>query len=152
MRRPIIPGLKEKAQENNLAARPITSKLELMERLRRKRTNEYLKLLADLDIHSRVSLDTDEVIASIEKQFMGVPKKEQLIGILAKCYLDDCYDVHFLDRDKVILEHIKKTDSLPEKFAKARRLALHPSYACIEIYSDCLRAVAVNGEVSVVEE
>lgn len=152
LRRPIIPELKEKTQENNVVARPITSKLELVERLRIKRTEEYLKSLADLDIHSQVSLNTDEVIASIEKQFIDVPKKEQLIGILAKCYLNDCYDVHFLDRDKAILEHIKKTDSLPKKFSKARRLALHPSYACIEVYSDCLRAVAVNGEVSVVKE
>jgi hypothetical protein len=152
LRRPIISGLKEKDQENNLVTRPITSKFELMERLRRKRTDEYLQLLADLDVHSQISLDIDTVITSIEKQFIDVPKKEQLIGILAKCYLEDCYDVHFIDRDKMILEHIKKTDSLPKKFAKARRLALHPSYACIEVYLDCIRAVGVNGEVSVVKE
>ncbi|MCH5586212.1 hypothetical protein MK805_14815 [Shimazuella sp. AN120528] len=152
MRRPIIPGLKERDQETNLVTRPITSKLELAERLRRKRTKEYLELLADLDMHSEVSMNVDSVIISIEKHFMDVPKKEQLIGILAKCYLDDCYDVHLIDRDKTILQHIKKSDSLPKEFAKARRLALHPSYACIEVYPDCLRAIAINGEVSVVKE
>lgn len=151
LRRPIIPGLKAKNPENNVVTRPITSKLELMERLRRKRTDEYLRLLADLDVHSEVAIDMNLVISTIEKQFTDIPKTEQLIGILAKCYLDDCYDVHLIDRDKNILKHIKKTDCLPEKLAKARRLAIHSSYACIEVYPDCLRAVAMNGEVSVVK-
>ncbi|WP_051271233.1 hypothetical protein [Shimazuella kribbensis] len=152
MRRPIIPGLKERSQDNNTIIRPIRSKFELLERLRQKRTDEYLKLVADLDVNSQVEWDIDAVFASLEKQFADVPKQEQLIGILAKCYLDDCYDVHLIDRNQTIIHHIKKTDSVPNEFAKARGLALHPSYEFIEVYKDCIRAVARNGEVSVVKE
>jgi hypothetical protein len=123
-----------------------------MERLRRKRTDEYLKLIADLDVNSQVQWDMEAVFASLEKQFADIPKQEQLIGILAKCYLDDCYDVHLLDRDQTIIKHIKKTESVPNEFEQARRLALHPSYVSIEVYRDCIRAIARSGEVSVVKE
>jgi hypothetical protein len=152
LRRPIIPGLKEREQSNNLVTRPITSALELQERLRRERTNSYLKLFSELDTKSKIHFNIDSVMEKIEQEFADIPITEQLIGIVAKCYLEDGYDVHLLDRNQKIIRHLKKTDALPEVFDKARGLALHSQYACIEVYVDCIRAVSVNGDVSVVKE
>ncbi len=36
-------------------------------------------------------------------------------------------------------------------FERARSLALHPSYALVEVYTDKLRAIARDGTVSVLE-
>jgi hypothetical protein len=38
---------------------------------------------------------------------------------------------------------------MPPLFERARALALHPSYAFVEVYSDVLRAVSVDGSVAV---
>jgi hypothetical protein len=151
LRKPIIPGLKEREQSTSPLHRPITSQLELMVRLRRVRTATYLKLFSELDVHSQVKINVDTIIKSIEQEFSDVPPLEQLIGIVAKCYLEDGYDVHLLDRGQTIIQHVKKIESLPVAFDRARGVALHASYLFIEVYKDCLRAVTTSGEVSVVE-
>lgn len=136
----------------NLVNRPTRSQLELMERLRRKRTTSYLELFSELDVHHQVNVNVDTIIAAIAREFSDIPSTNQLLGIVAKCYLDDMCDVHLLDRENKIMKHVQKTEQLPSSFDKARGLALHPSYLLIEVYPDCLRAVSLSGEVSVVRE
>lgn len=152
LRRPIIPGLKERKINIDSLHRPITSQLELMERLRRVRTQDYLQTFSDLDLDSHADLNVNSLVRLIEQEFSDVPQAEQLVGIVAKCYLSDIYDVHLLDRDQTIVQHVKKSDLLSTTFEKARGLALHPNYQLIEIYKDCIRAVTKTGEVSVVRE
>jgi len=41
---------------------------------------------------------------------------------------------------------------MPPLYESARSLALHTSYAFIEIYDDTLRVISVDGSVSVIEK
>jgi hypothetical protein len=41
---------------------------------------------------------------------------------------------------------------MPPLYERARALALHPSYLFIEIYPDTLRAISIDGSVSVIEK
>jgi hypothetical protein len=150
LRRPIIPGLKEREQGNHLVTRPITTALELQERLRKGRNSSYMEVIGKLD--TAIDVNIDSILQQIEQEFSDVRLEDQLLGIVAKCYLGSDYDIHLLDRNQKIMQHLKRTNPLPAEFKQARSLAFHKQYAFIEVYPDCLRAVSLNGEVSVVKE
>ncbi|WP_052807465.1 hypothetical protein [Risungbinella massiliensis] len=121
--------------------------------LRRSRSNEYMKAVKQLDATGQ-KLDPS-LLQSLQDQlkmeFPEVPIYALLLGIVSKCYLGDPYEVHTLDTSgQWILEHYKRGETLPVSLEKARKLAMHGSYEFIEVYSDCLRAIRENGEVSVI--
>jgi hypothetical protein len=74
------------------------------------------------------------------------------LGVVSRCYLGAPYIVHMCDLGGNIVEHYESGRAMPSLFERARALALHSSYAFIEVYPDVLRAISANGSVSVIEK
>lgn len=49
-----------------------------------------------------------------------------------------------------IINHYQSGHALPNGMEKARVLAMRGGYDCIEVYTDCCRAISSNGAVSVI--
>lgn len=125
--------------------------LTLEKRLREKRSNEYMAIMKQLDI-SGCHVDQkkyNEFVSAIINEFPDIEFEDKLLGIVAKCYLGQPYEVHTLDLSGNIVVHYKKHENMPGMLNKARSLALHGGYDFIEVYNDCLRAVKSDGTVTV---
>lgn len=122
--------------------------------LRQDRTPAYRAALGRLDA-GETRLDpafAAKVIAQIRKEFPAVQCLGSFLGILAKCYIDETYDVHTLDWQEEILQHYHKGEALPEGLAKGRSLAVYGDYAFVEVYTDCCRGVYPDGHVAVIPD
>ena len=123
----------------------------LDKKLREKRSEAYIKAMTQLDgggarlNHGEV----DSLIAAISAEFPDLKPHQFAVGIISKCYLGEPYEVHTLDTRLEIIEHYKRGQPLPGGMERGRSLAMHPAYAFIEIYSDCMIAVASSGLVAV---
>lgn len=125
--------------------------LKLEKRLREKRSSKYMEIMKQLDI-SGCHMDQQkyqEFIDAINQEFTDVDFENQLLGIVAKCYLGQPYEVHTLDLTGNIVVHYKRNEDMPGLLNRARSLALHGGYDFIEVYIDCLRAVKSDGTVTV---
>lgn len=124
------------------------------ERLRQKRSSAYLDTLSQLDTGEKVmsQAKTKQIMDAIQEEFLDLPDSAMPIGIVAACYLGDPYEVHSIDLDMNVILHYKISEPLPVMLEQARSIAQHPSYAYIEVYTDCMRAIDKNGEVAVVKE
>ncbi|MFH5186915.1 hypothetical protein ACHHV8_32410 [Paenibacillus sp. TAB 01] len=151
MRRPIITtGSKTDVR---LSTEPVTrtgvelTGLALEKRLKVKRSAAYVEAMTKLDAMGAVCDHTkvQELIRSIQGEFAELKPHQFLIGLVSKCYLGAPYEVHTLDMRQEIVEHYKAGQPLPSGMEKARALAMHPSYAFIEVYSDAICAVAATG-------
>lgn len=122
--------------------------------LRTKRRSQYVEALSRLDAgcHLQNPQSVQALIEALRAEFPELSLEQMPIGIVAKCYLGAPYEVHTLDVAQEIIQHYKKHQSLPVLLEKARVLAMHPSYAFIEVYIDSLRAISLDGEVSVIKE
>ena len=123
-------------------------------RLRKPRSAAYVKRCSQLDVDGKTwSLERmNQVLQLFDEEFSDVPKESHPVGIVAACDLDGSYEVHVLDIQMETIVHYKKGKTLPAGMERARGLALHPSYAFVEVYTDHLRVIEKNGEVSVIEE
>jgi len=74
------------------------------------------------------------------------------LGLVSICRLGVPYEVYILDFRGGILVHYKSGQVLPGGLEKARAIAMYGGYAFIEVYTDCCRAVAGDGEVSVIPD
>ena len=92
----------------------------------------------------------DELKQAIQNEFPELNPYQYPIGIIAKCYLGNPYEVHTLDIKLDIIQHYKKGEAVPI-LDRGRSLALHPSYEFIEVYNDTLRAVTKSGDVAVIQ-
>ncbi|WP_243390899.1 hypothetical protein [Paenibacillus sp. GM2FR] len=93
-----------------------------------------------------------ELIDQISSEFPELAVDQLPLGIVSKCYLGNPYEVHSLDTRLQILDHYKRGEIVPNGMEKARRLAMHPSYAYIEVYMNMIAAVSLSGEVSMIKE
>ncbi|UTR12031.1 hypothetical protein MM300_06995 [Evansella sp. LMS18] len=127
--------------------------LSLDKRLRQKRSHTYVEAMAKLDAggvqckHGEVA----QLIQEIKNEFPDLQPYQFPIGIIAKCYLGNEYDVHTLDTKLDIIRHYKKGEGVPTELARGKSLALHPGYEFIEVYTDTLRAVNLRGDVSIIK-
>ena len=125
---------------------------DLDRRLRTKRTRAYVDAMMRLDAGthhaSRASLDA--LLDAIRQEFPEFQSSDLPQGIVARCYLGAPYEVHTLDCVGGIVKHYKRQEPLPPNLERARALALHPSYAFVEVYAGWLRAVRETGEVTVI--
>ena len=118
--------------------------------LRKLRSKKYVETLSKLDsgeIHLDESLK-DELIEEIKNEFGNLEVNMWPLGIVAKCYLGDDFEVHTLDLTLKIVKHYKYYESLPQELEKARNIANNKNYAFIEVYSNMLKAISHDGTVS----
>ena len=64
--------------------------------------------------------------------------------------LDAGGHVHNQKQVEDIINHYQSGHALPNGMEKARVLAMRGGYDCIEVYTDCCRAISSNGAVSVI--
>ncbi|SHF40048.1 hypothetical protein SAMN05444392_1215 [Seinonella peptonophila] len=123
-------------------------------RLRQNRSSAYVELCTGLDTGEKVLSEAkmSEILAGVDQEFADVEKQSLPIGIVSACYLGHPFEVHTLDLREEIIMHYKVSEPLPGGLERARTLALHPSYAFVEVYPDCLRVVDKEGEVSVIQD
>lgn len=134
-----------------LTGSKVNSSVELEKALRVPRSKSYLEHIKKLDAgthhHDKTSLE--ELKNSIQKE-LPANAFGLLIGIVSKCYLGAPYEVHTLDFFGQIIEHYKVGESMRSDLEKARSLAKHNSYICIEVYSDRMVAIANDGMASII--
>jgi hypothetical protein len=126
---------------------------KLQQRLRRSRSGSYIEAMTRLDAgsHHADRAGLDALIQAIANEFPELTIEQRPLGIVSKCHLGAPYHVHICDLGGGIVEHFERNRSMPPQFERARALAVHPSYAFIEIYPDCVRAVGFDGAVSVID-
>lgn len=129
-----------------------TDKMKIDRLLRKQRSKEYLKAIQKLDAggHLYNQNELNDIIQTIKNEFPEVVIESILLGIVAKCYLGDSYEVHTLSIDGDIIRHYKSWQSMDAQLEKARSIAMYGGYEFIEVYADCCRAVSENGTVSVI--
>lgn len=122
--------------------------------LRKTRSAQYVNQFSKLDVGGKTwSLEKmNEALQIFDFEFSELPDESKPIGIVAACDLGAPYEVHTLDMQMESIVHHKKGHKLSSQLEKARGLALHPSYAFVEVYTDHLRVIEKNGEVSVIKD
>jgi hypothetical protein len=125
------------------------SQAELERRLREKRSNRYLETLRSLDA-GHLAVDSKEYQSLIAAIHEELPDPDALLGLVAKCYLGDPYEVHTLDASLDIIEHYPPNKPLPPCLECARSLAAHKDYVCVEVYVGKMVAIGFDGKGSIV--
>ncbi|MDY3974007.1 MAG: hypothetical protein SOY76_05170 [Veillonella caviae] len=93
----------------------------------------------------------EEVIAAIQHEFPELTLDAFPIGLVAKCYLGEPYEVHTLDlQSGGIIHHYKRGEPMPGVLERARGLAMRSEYEFIEVYNETLRPVRSDGTVTVI--
>jgi len=125
----------------------------LQQRLRLVRSKAYVDAMTRLDAgtHHANRTALESLVEAIANEFPELGIEQRPIGIVSQCYLGAPYEVHICDLAGGIIEHFETFRSMPALFERGRTLAIHPSYAFIEIYQDTLRAISLDGSVSVIE-
>lgn len=159
-------------QQTNRLTGGIASDRELLQR----RSAKYLKKMAQMDHgHMQGTQGYAELIAGIQEEFGNLGIGEYPLGVVSKCFLGAPYEVHTLDLSSArvstdpnaqfegggldidpsqgvvlvdIISHYKKGESLPGQMEKARALAMHNSYALIEVYNNKMILIREDGSTS----
>ncbi len=134
------------------AGKAVLTGPKLQQRLRQSRSKAYVQALQRLDAgaHHADRAGLDALIQAIANEFPELTIEQRPLGLVSQCFLGAPYEVHICDLSGGIIEHYETFRSMPPIFERARSLALHPSYAFIEVYGDTVRAVSLDGSVSVV--
>lgn len=127
-----------------------TTRAQLESRLRQKRSAKYLETIRRLDAGTHVA-DREalkSLLEEIGKEFPDLTLDQRPLGIVSTCHLGAPYQVHVCDLGGEIVEHYETFRPMPAPFERARNLALHPSYAFVEVYADGCRTVSPDGTVA----
>lgn len=150
MGRTLLTGDTSVKSVMNATSRASSGAVAIGERLRRPRSSRYLDAVTQLD-SGGVVVDAARIAAirdAIAAEFPDGPGSWPL-GWVAKCYLGAPYEVHILDLSGQIVRHIKKGEAMSDGLERARGLAASGRYATIEVYSDRIVAIAMDGSTSI---
>ncbi|WP_295789917.1 hypothetical protein [uncultured Veillonella sp.] len=131
----------------------LLTEADVRQRLRQKRSEAYVALLGKLDAGQQQISQTyvEEVVAAIQHEFPELTLDVFPIGLVAKCYLGEPYEVHTLDlQSGGIIHHYKRGEPMPGVLERARGLAMRSEYEFIEVYNETLRPVRSDGTVTVI--
>lgn len=108
--------------------------------LLKKRSAKYVRFFSALDQKSLTSVEGWKELMDIVNEEFGTAELASLpLGIVARCYLGENYEVHILDLSgSNIIKHFRDSEVMPPDFEKARGLALHNIYCFVEVYTDKL--------------
>jgi hypothetical protein len=126
------------------------TRAQLESRLRRKRSAGYREAIRRLDAGTHLA-DHEalkSLLEEISREFPDLTLEQRPLGIVSTCYLGPPYQVHVCNLGGEIIEHYETFRPMPAPFEGARALALHPSYAFVEVYADGCRAVSADGAVA----
>ncbi|UCV15100.1 hypothetical protein [Quatrionicoccus australiensis] len=156
MARILLGSASPKLDTSSLTSTKPSSNLppaDLERRLRSKRSMAYIASLQRLDAggHSHTREALDALLQAIQHELPEISIEHLPVGIVAKCYLGEPYEVHTLDRQETIIQHYKRHQAMPPMLERARSLAMHPGYVFIEVYTDRLIAISNNGDTSMVK-
>jgi hypothetical protein len=155
MPRPILgtPQVNVHATASTPPARSAIQGPQLQQRLRQPRSHAYVDAMKRLDAgtHHADRAALESLIDAIANEFPELGIEHRPVGLVGQCYLGAPYEVHIFDLAGGIVEHFETFRPMPPLYERARALASHSSYAVIEVYADSLRAVALDGSVSVIE-
>ena len=143
------PAVQSRAGASVPHSSPAT-RAQLESRLRRKRSAGYLEAVRRLDAGTHLA-DREalkSLLEEISREFPDLSLDQLPLGILSTCHLGAPYQVHICDLGGEIVEHYETFRPMPAPFESARSLALHPSYAFVEVYADGCRAVSPDGAVA----
>ena len=144
--------------------------------LLKKRSTKYVKLMTSLD-HGTLTKTHGfaELIEKVREEFGELGINEYPVGVVSKCFLGSPYEVHTLDLSSAhlsgdpnvqyegggpginpsqgimlinIIEHYKRGEALPGALERARSLAIHQSYALVEVYTSKMILVREDGSTS----
>lgn len=121
--------------------------------LRKQRSQRYMEAIHRLDAGGHVMNDAEiqAILADIRAEFPDLVQLGGIfIGLIAKCYLGDPYEVHTLSFTQSIVHHYQRGEALPDGMERARAIAARGGYEFIEVYTDCCRAVSADGSVAVI--
>ncbi len=123
-------------------------------RLRMKRSSAYIEAIRKLDAggHTHDRQAVEAVLAAIREELPEITIDQLPVGIVAKCFLGEPYEVHTLDRLLTIVHHYKRLESLPALLGRGKVLAASGKYAFVEVYTDKVIAVSEGGDVSIVRD
>ncbi|MHC5227980.1 hypothetical protein ACYSNW_06820 [Enterococcus sp. LJL99] len=151
-------GQKQESKQQNFfqseKQQQTTNPILLERTLRKKRSTEYLNLIGELDVQGVTDnkQKMDQIIDIVHQEFPEIELGGMLLGFISKCYLGEPYEVHTISYNLQIINHYKSGEPLPDGMEKARSLAAFGNYRFIEVYTDCCRAVADDGSVSVIKD
>lgn len=155
MPRPILHGDARTAPRLSTAAPATparTSALpahELARRLREPRTRAYVQRVTSLDVGTLHDTGAvHQLLEEISAEFPELGIEDFPQGWVSRCYLGEPFEVHVLDAAGCIVQHYRRGEALPAELERARTLALHPSYAFIEVRRDTLHCVREDGTVT----
>lgn len=154
MVRPILGTPSSLSKATTASRKPATScgvtgpRLERL--LRRPRSEAYMRAMTQFDAHAHEEdkAGLKALLETIGNEFPELAFEQMPIGYVGRCYLGKPYEVHIFNLKGEIVEHYETFRPMPPLFERARTLALHPSYAFIEVYTDTLRPVLTDGSVS----
>ncbi len=118
--------------------------------LLKKRSEKYVKLFSSLDQKALTDVQGwKELMEAVQEEFGTAELASLPLGIVGKCFLGEQYEVHILDLSgSQIIKHFKIAEAMPMDFEKARALAMHNSYAFIEVYTDKLVLIREDGSTT----
>jgi hypothetical protein len=155
MPRPILgaPQATTRATSSSPAPRSTIQGPRLQQLLRQTRSKAYVEAMRRLDAgtHHADRVALESLIEAIASEFPELGIDQRPLGVVSQCYLGAPYEVHICDLGGGIVEHFETFRAMPPLYERARALAAHASYAFIEVYADTLRAVSLDGSVSVIE-
>lgn len=129
-------------------------KLRLDAVLRQPRTKAYMESVHQLDAggHAHNQELVKKIIETIKNEYQDIDlfDLDIFLGFVSVCGLGAPYEVHTLNFSGEIIEHYKSGQSLPCDMEKARTIAMFGGYSFVEVYTDCCRAIASDGSVSVI--
>lgn len=122
--------------------------------LRKQRSKEYMDAMTRLDagLHLDSESFVQEAMATIENEMPFISAiSDSFVGLIAKCYLGEDFEVHIVDFITRELTHFRKGEPMPEKMERCRNIAQNPNYELIEVYEHSARLIGHDGSVSEVK-
>jgi hypothetical protein len=111
-----------------------------------RRSERYMNAIRQLDsgVHG-AEVDEQAIAEIIGAEFPDFGEFLPL-GFIGQCFLGPPFEVHTVNRTgSSIIDHYPVGQALPGGLERARRLALHPGYAFLEVYEDRVVAITIDG-------
>ncbi len=118
--------------------------------LLKQRSKKYMDLISKIDAKNHTDTKgMEDLLKEIQEEFGTASLVSLPLGIVSKCFLGHPYEVHTIDLSgNLIINHYKTSEVMAADFEKARTLAIHNSYAMVEVYKDKMILIREDGSAT----